>query len=51
MEQLIEKIRLDVEALLSEIGKTDNKAAKARTRKRSIELEKHLKEYRKASLG
>ena len=50
MQELIAKIKTDIDALLSEIDKTENGAAKRRTRGRSLDLEKHLKQYRKESL-
>ena len=47
MEQLIKDIKAQIEAILSDIDKADNKAAKARVRKATLELEKLGKQYRK----
>ena len=50
MEKLIAEIKAQVNAILADIDKVDNKAAKARVRKATLALEKGGKEYRKASL-
>ena len=50
MEKLIAEIKAQVNAILADIDKVDNKAAKARVRKATLDLEKVGKEYRKASL-
>ena len=50
MEELIKNIKAGIDAVLADIDKTDNKAAKARVRKQSLELEKLFKAYRKESL-
>lgn len=47
MEELIKNIKVNIEAILADIDKIDNKAAKARVRKATIELEKLGKAYRK----
>lgn len=50
MEKLIAEIKAQIGAVLSDIDKVDNKAAKARVRKATLALEKLGKEYRKASV-
>lgn len=53
MNELIEKIEASFEALKADAElqiEKGNKAAGTRTRKTSLELEKLLKEFRKASL-
>lgn len=53
MESLIEQIRAAYEALAADAQlqiEKNNKAAGTRARKASLELEKLLKEFRKASL-
>lgn len=50
MEKIIAEIKAQVNAILADIEKVDNKAAKARVRKATLALEKVGKEYRKASL-
>ena len=53
MNELIEKINASFEALKEDAGlqiEKGNKAAGTRARKTSLELEKLLKEFRKASL-
>lgn len=50
MEELVKNIKASVEAILADIDKTDNKAAKARVRKATLELEKLGKQYRKESV-
>jgi len=50
MEEIIAKMKEQLSAILADIDKTDNKAAKARVRKATLALEKLGKEYRKASL-
>ena len=49
MKELIAKINAVVDAIKVDIVKEDNKAAQARVRKATLELEKLGKEYRKAS--
>lgn len=51
MEKLIEQICAACDAIKADIVKTDNKAAQARVRKATLELEKLGKEYRKASVA
>jgi len=54
MNELIEKINTSFEALKEDAGlqiEKGNKAAGTRARKTSLELEKLLKEFRKASLA
>ena len=46
MEELIKNIKVNIEAILADIDKIDNRAAKARVRKATIELEKLGKAYR-----
>jgi len=50
MEKLIADIKTQIGAILSDIDKVDNKAAKARVRKATLALEKLGKEYRKATV-
>lgn len=53
MENLVKKIKESYEAFASDAGSQldkANKAAGARARKASLELEKMLKEFRKKSL-
>lgn len=50
MEKLIAAIKAQVNAILADIDKVENKAAKARVRKATILLEKAAKEYRKVSV-
>jgi hypothetical protein len=54
MKELIEKINVSFETLKADAdlqAEKGNKAAGTRARKTSLELEKLLKEFRKASLG
>ena len=46
----LEKKDLQIAAISADIDKIDNKAAKARVRKATLELAKLGKEYRKASI-
>lgn len=50
MEELVKNIKASVEAILADIDKVENKAAKARVRKATLELEKLGKQYRKESV-
>lgn len=53
MTELIEKINVSFETLKADVelqAEKGNKAAGTRARKTSLELEKLLKEFRKASL-
>jgi len=53
MENLVNKIKAEFEAFIADAGQQiekSNKAAGTRARKGSLELEKMLKEFRKASL-
>lgn len=50
MEQLINDIKTVMQEITADIDKSDNKAAKARVRKASLNLEKLFKEYRKVSI-
>jgi hypothetical protein len=53
MEQLVNNIKAEFEVLTSDANlqiEKGNKAAGTRARKSSLELEKLLKEFRKASL-
>lgn len=53
MENLVEKIKADFDALVNDAKlqvEKGNKAAGTRARKASLELEKKLKEFRKKSL-
>lgn len=47
MTELINAIKAQVAAISADIDKTDNKAAQARVRKATLELEKLGKVYRK----
>lgn len=47
MEQLIANIKAQLAAITADIDKTENKAAQARVRKATLELEKLGKVYRK----
>ena len=51
MTELINQIKAQVAAILSDIDKVDNKAARARVRKATLRLEKLGKVYRKESIG
>ena len=50
MEQLIADMKAQIEAILTDIDKKDNAAARLRVRKATLELEKLGKEYRKQSV-
>ena len=50
MEKIIAEIKAQINAILADIDKVDNKAAKARVRKATLALEKAGKEYRKESV-
>ena len=50
MEAIIAKIKEQIAVIEKDIDKTDNKAARARVRKATLELAKLGKEYRKASI-
>lgn len=50
MEKIIAEIKKLIEAILADIDKVDNKAAKARVRKATLTLEKAGKEYRKENV-
>ncbi len=50
MEKIVKEIKAQIEAILADIDKVDNKAAKARVRKATLALEKAAKEYRKVSV-
>ena len=50
MEAIIAKIKEQIAVIEKDIEKVDNKAAKARVRKATIELAKLGKEYRKISV-
>ena len=50
MEKLIAQIKDQLAAVLADIDKVENKAAKARVRKATLALEKLGKEYRKVSV-
>ena len=53
MEELVNKIKAEFEALTTDVNlqiEKGNKAAGTRARKSSLDLEKLLKEFRKASL-
>jgi hypothetical protein len=53
MEELVNKIKAEFEALATDTNlqiEKGNKAAGTRARKSSLDLEKLLKEFRKASL-
>lgn len=51
MKELVEKIIVLCDAIKEDIVKEENKAAQARVRKATLELEKLGKEYRKASVA
>lgn len=54
MEELLNKIKAEFDAFAKDAGsqlEKGNKAAGTRARKSSLDLEKLLKEFRKASLG
>ena len=54
MEKLVNKIKAEFEAFATDANlqiEKGNKAAGTRARKSSLDLEKLLKEFRKASLG
>ncbi len=51
MKELVEKINALCDAIKEDIVKDGNKAAQARVRKATLELEKLGKEYRKASIA
>lgn len=50
MEKIIADIKAQIEAILADVDKVENKAAKARVRKATLELEKLGKVYRKESV-
>lgn len=50
MTELINNMKAQIEAILADIDKTDNAAARLRVRKATLELEKLGKSYRKESL-
>ena len=50
MEAIIAKMKEQIELIAKDIDKVDNKAARARVRKATLELAKLGKEYRKASI-
>ncbi|MBR5700325.1 MAG: histone H1 [Bacteroidales bacterium] len=50
MEKLTAQIKDQLAAILADIDKLENKAAKARVRKATLALEKLGKEYRKVSV-
>lgn len=50
MEQLIKDMKAQIEAICADLDKVENKAAKARVRKATLELEKLGKQYRKESV-
>ena len=50
MEQLIADMKAQIEAILTDIDKKDNAAARLRVRKATLELEKLGKEHRKQSV-
>ena len=50
MEQLIADMKVQIEAILTDIDKKDKAAARLRVRKATLELEKLGKEYRKQSV-
>ena len=50
MEKIIAQLKEQIAAVMNDIDKVDNKAARARVRKATLALEKIGKEYRKASL-
>ena len=50
MDAIIAKMKEQIAAICADIDKVDNKAAKARVRKATLEFAKIAKEYRKASI-
>lgn len=50
MEEIIKGIKDQAAAILADIDKVDNKAAKARVRKATLALAKFAKEYRKLTV-
>lgn len=50
MQEIIAKIKEQIEAITADIDKVGNKAAQARVRKATLTLEKLGKEYRKVSV-
>lgn len=50
MEQLIKDMKAQIEAILADIDKENNAAARLRVRKATLELEKLGKQYRKESV-
>ena len=50
MEEIIAKIKEQIAAIEKDIEKKDNKAARARVRKATLNLEKLGKSYRKESI-
>ena len=50
MEKIIAEIKAQIEAIVADIDKVNNKAAKARVRKATLALEKIGKVYRKESI-
>jgi hypothetical protein len=50
MEKIIAEIKAQVNAIMADIDKVDNKAEKARVRKATLALEKAAKVYRKESV-
>jgi len=50
MTELINAIKAQMAAISADIDKVDNKAAKARVRKATLELEKLGKQYRKETV-
>ena len=50
MEKIIADMKVQIEAILADIDKVDNKAAKARVRKATLALEKLGKSYRKETV-
>lgn len=54
MEELVNKIKAEFDAFVTDANlqvEKGNKAAGTRARKSSLDLEKLLKEFRKASIG
>ena len=50
MQEIIAKIKEQIEAITADIDKVGNKAAQARVRKATLTLETLGKEYRKVSV-
>ncbi len=50
MEKIIAQLKEQIAAVMNDIDKVDNKAARARVRKATLALEKIGKEYRKVSV-